>query len=167
MRTSSKAAFLQNSSHDAARIHCHALTLVEVMVIVAVLGLLIALLLPSLAKPRARSSRINCDNNLKQIGLSFRIWAADNGDRYPMQVPVNEGGTLELVPLGNVFPHFQILSNELNTPKVLACPKDRSRKAAANFLAGFNNAHVSYFVGLDAEEARPQMLLAGDSNLEV
>lgn len=156
----------RNPSRGVAHIRCRAMTLAEVLVVMAMLGLLIALILPALSKPTAKS-RINCGNNLKQVGLAFRIWSGDNGDQFPMSVSTNAGGTMELVSLGNVFPHVQVMSNELNTPKIVVCPQDLRRQAATNFLAGFTDAHISYFVGLDAEETQTQMLLAGDSNLEV
>jgi hypothetical protein len=83
--------------------------------------------------------RINCLNNLKQIGLAFKTWAIDNHDLYPFNAPTNTGGTLELCARGadgfdtNAAFHFQVMSNELSTPKILVCPKDPTRKVAANF----------------------------------
>lgn len=85
-----------------------ALTLIETLVVVAVLALLVALLVAALLPPRRRASRINCINNLKQVGLSFRLWANDNGGKFPMQVSLTNGGTMELVQSGTVFPHFQV-----------------------------------------------------------
>ena len=55
------------------------------------------------------------------------------------------------------------MSNVLSTPKILVCPAD-DRTPAASF-ARLKNQNVSYFVGLDAEETRPQMLLTGDRNV--
>jgi competence protein ComGC len=75
---------------------CHALTLVEVVVIIVLLLVVAALLLPALAKAKIREGP-NCANNLKQIGLAYRIWAGDNNDKYPMEISVTNGGTLELV----------------------------------------------------------------------
>ena len=143
-----------------------ALTLVEVLVMVAALTLLALCLLPALAKAKSKSGRINCVCNLKQIGLSFRIWAGDNKDRYPMRVFGTNGGTMQWVANGEVWPHFQVLSNELSTPRVLVCPADDHRTAAVDFTQ-FGNSNVSYFLSLDADETQPQMFLSGDSNLEV
>ena len=70
------------SSNQTSR----ALTLVEVLVIIAVLVVVAALLLPVLAITKRKSSRIGCVNNLKEIGLSFRVWEGDNGDKYPMGI---------------------------------------------------------------------------------
>ena len=138
-------------------------TLVGLLIIIAVIAILAAMLLPALASAKRKAQRINCVNNLKQDGLAFRIWEGDNGDKYPMAVSTNKGGTMEYAEDGNAFRHFQVMSNELSTPKILICPAD-DRTAAASF-ARLKNQNVSYFVGLDATEVRPQMLLTGDRNV--
>src|ERR1017187_8902413 len=138
-------------------------TLVGLFVIIAVIAILAAILLPALASAKRKAQRINCVNNLKQDGLAFRIWEGDNGDKYPRAVSTNKGGTMEYAEDGNAFRHFQVMSNELSTPKILICPAD-DRTAAASF-ARLKNQNVSYFVGLDATEVRPQMLLTGDRNV--
>ena len=138
-------------------------TLVGLIIIVAVLAILAAMLLPALASAKRKAKRIQCVNNLKQDGLAFRLWEGDNGDKYPMAVSTNKNGTMEYAEGGNAFRHFQVMSNELSTPKILVCPAD-DRTAAASF-AKLKNQNVSYFVGLDAEETRPQMLLTGDRNV--
>jgi prepilin-type processing-associated H-X9-DG protein len=138
-----------------------AFTLVGLLVIIAVLAILAAMLLPALARAKQKSRRINCVNNLKQDGLAFRLWSGDNNDFYPMGVSTNKGGTMEFA--GDVFRHFQVMSNELSTPKILVCPDD-NRTVAASF-ARLQNKNVSYFVGLDATDVRPQMLMTGDRNV--
>jgi prepilin-type processing-associated H-X9-DG protein len=143
-----------------------ALTLVDLLVAIAVVALLALVLVPALQRAKAKAGRICCTCNLKQIGLSFRIWAGDNKDRYPMRVFGTNGGTLEWVASGEVWPHFQVLSNELSTPYILVCSPDKNRTRAANFVH-FGNSNISYFVGLDTDETEPQMFLSGDSNLEV
>jgi prepilin-type processing-associated H-X9-DG protein len=157
-----------------------AFTFVEIMIVTLTILALAAFFLPAILNNRCVATRINCVNNLKQVGLSFRTWALDNADHNPMQVSVTNGGTMELVGTGRVFPHFQVMSNELSTPKILACPQDRSTdgKVATTFasvlqgtVAGVvpftNDNQVSYFVGVDATETAPTMLLTGDRNLGV
>jgi prepilin-type processing-associated H-X9-DG protein len=84
-----------------------------------------------------------------------------------MQLPSDSsnGGTMEFNLTGEVWRHFRILSNELSTPKVLACASDAARQPVSSFDEFTNNSHLSYFVGLDATEFRPQTILAGDRNL--
>ena len=138
-------------------------TLVALLVIIAVLAILAAMLLPVLAGAHDRARRIQCVNNLRECGLAFRIWAGDNRDLYPMAVSTNQGGTKEFNIGAGTFRHFQIMSNELNMPKILVCPAD-TRVAAAEF-AHLENQNVSYFVGLDANDTSPQRLLDGDRNV--
>jgi hypothetical protein len=82
-----------------------------------------------------------------------------------MSVSTNLGGTLEYVARGEMFRHFQVMSNELSTPKILVCPAD-VRQPANDFGPTFGNTNISYFVGVDADESKPQMLLSGDRNID-
>ena len=137
--------------------------MVSLVVIIAVLAVLAAMLLPALANAKRKSSKVGCVNNLKQCGLAFRIWEGDNNDKMPMAVPTAKGGSQEFDTGADTFRHFQVMSNELSTPKILVCPDD-TRTAAANFVH-LNNQNVSYFVGLDANDEFPQRFLDGDRNL--
>jgi prepilin-type processing-associated H-X9-DG protein len=142
-----------------------AFTRIELLVTVACVLLVLALLLPFLARSNARGSRINCVNGLKQTGLGFRCWAIDNNDHYPMRQSITNGGTMELVASGLVFPHFRVMSNELSTPRILVCPEDKNRTAATNFASGLADTNLSYFINVDAVEGNGSSLLCGDRNL--
>ncbi|OQB91762.1 MAG: hypothetical protein BWX84_01250 [Verrucomicrobia bacterium ADurb.Bin118] len=81
------------------------------------------------------------------------------------------GGTASFYNAANMTYHtYSVLSNELNTPKVVVCPADertaRTNFTTTGFMADFvNNLAISYFVGRDADETQPQMFLAGDRNI--
>lgn len=142
----------------------------DLLVVIATVGLLIVVLLglmPSGGGGKAKASRINCVSNIKQIGLAMRLWANDHAGKFPMAVSSEgtNGGTMEYSLNGEVWRHFQILSNELNNPKVLACTTDKRTKVT-DWKQLTNNAHLSYFAGLDADETRPQTILSGDRNLK-
>src|SRR5436305_1092870 len=137
-----------------------AFSLIELLVVVAMVLCVAAVYLPSIQRGPV-SQRINCVNNLKQIGLGFRTFSLDNQDCYPMQTPVTNGGTLELAAFGPAYLHFQVMSNELTTPKILACPEDKKRTAATNWVTDLFNGRISYFVGLAANETNSQMFLTG------
>jgi len=141
------------------------LTYKEVLVSVAVVVVLImVVVVPKLRESRAKAARISCLGNLKQISLGFRIWANDNGDLYPMLVPESEGGAMESVESGSLVRLFQVMSNELSVPKTLNCPADNRFEWITNW-ADLTTEHVSYAVGIDAHDFKPNMILAGDRNL--
>jgi hypothetical protein len=137
---------------------------VDVVVVIATIALAASVILPRLARPRARGHPITCVNNLKQIGLSMRMWSNEHEDKFPWRVPEKDGGTLEHATSEDVFRHFLAITNELNSPKVLVCPHDKKRTRVGTF-AGFSNNNVSYFVGLDADETKPNTILSGDRSI--
>ena len=143
-----------------------AMTLTEVVVVIALVMFLIMMLAPFPHRAR-RTGRIQCVYNLREIGLSYKIWSGDNNDKLPFQVSVINGGAMESVATGNVVILYQCMSNELSTPKILACPDDHAHPAATNFLGNFTAKNLSYFAGMDATLAQTQRVLAGDANLVI
>jgi prepilin-type processing-associated H-X9-DG protein len=139
-----------------------ALTLIELLVVIVCITILVGMLMPASSSP-GRAKQVMCQSNLKQIGIAFRTWDGDYGNKYPMSVPTDKGGSMEFGSGSSMFRHFQVMSNELNDPRVLICPAD-DRKWAADF-AHLNDNNLSFFVGLDADEGRPAMILSGDRNL--
>jgi len=142
------------------------ITKIEVLVVIVVLAILVAMVLPALLASKRRSSHIGCVDNLKQIALAFKTWAVDNGDKFPMQISMTNGGTMEFIASGNAFVHFQIMSNELTTTKILLCWNDKERANAISW-ENLNNQNVSYFVGVDATPTNSAAFLAGDRNLSL
>ena len=147
----------------------HAFAYAELLVIIGIIAVLAVMLVyvHVHSKPKrplqAEAQEIHCVNNLKQIGLAFRVWEGDQDNKYPMGVSTNRGGSREFDTGADTFRHFQVMSNELATPKILVCPAD-TRVAAADFVH-LNNQNVSYFVGLVATDVDPQRFLDGDRNI--
>jgi len=61
-----------------------AFTLIELLMVIAIIAILVAILLPVLSKARVSAQRTTCLNNLDQINHAIQLYAADNGDLLPM-----------------------------------------------------------------------------------
>ena len=146
-------------------------TLLELLCVIAIIAILAAMLLPALSQGGARARRVACANYLHEIGVAFHSFAHDHNSQFPMNVPMDAGGSQEFVQAGYqakglfyfAFRHFQTLSNELVTPKPLICPSDT--RLAANSFGSLSNDNVSYFAGLKADYSQPNSILAGDRNI--
>jgi len=68
-----------------------AFTLIEILVVLAIISILAALLLPALSSAKAKGRQVGCVNNLKQLGLGFQMYAADNEGRLPENTPAGRG----------------------------------------------------------------------------
>lgn len=150
------------------------LTLIELAVVIVCVFVIVVLILPALPTRPVHAERAACESNLKQVGIAFRTWEGDYGNKYPMSVSTNKGGSMEFGAGSEMFKHFQVMSNELYNPKVILCPSDDRHLVTSSVaadgstyldFANLSNRNISYFVGLDADETRPTMLLSGDRNL--
>jgi len=165
-----------------------AFTFIELLVVIAIIAMLVAVSLPALALAKPSAQRINCSNNLKQVGLSFRSFAIDHDGNMPQTLTGSQGGASENVgmrTLGTnqqtsrgVSKMFLCMSNQLSTPKILFCPAEyeSAYRQAAGTFAGvqtpgsnqvlyINDLNVSYFIGVEAQETSPRMFLTGDHNV--
>jgi len=67
-------------------------TLIELLVVIAIIAILAAMLLPALAKAKAKALNVQCVSNIKQVMLGVHLFAADNGDRMPFST-LKDGST--------------------------------------------------------------------------
>lgn len=140
-----------------------AFTWIELLVVLVTVVLLATLF--HLWKPQMRTKRTVCVNNLKVVGMATRLWIRDSMDGFAWTHPERHGGTMEYVNSAEVFRHFDVESNEFQTPKVLVCPSDPNRIQATGFGSQLSNSNISYFLCLDADMINIRLPLSGDRNI--
>ena len=145
-----------------------AFTLIELLVVIAIIAILAAMLLPVLAKAKGRAKDIYCVNNLKQTDLGLRIWAGDQGDKYPWQIDVSVGGSQNSPDWTD---NFRVASAQLINWKILTCPADTAKlakPAATSWQTLRGDVNVSYFVGTGTNTSvqnKVIVVLLGDWNV--
>jgi len=149
-----------------------AFTLLELFVVIALVALIAGLIPASITRSKPKAQRIKCSSNLKQIALSFKMYAGDHNERFPWESPDGQSAS---TAKQMVWQYFNTLSNELGSAKLLMCPGDITRleNRASDFTVGpeglsnptNKNSAVSYFLGVFASSNQSNALLTGDRNL--
>jgi len=138
-------------------------TIVELLIVIAIISFIAALLLPALSNAKSRSKGVAWITPLKQGGgIGPRMFANDNDDLFPWQLDVAKGGSLGSIDWTD---NFRAMSNELVTPKILACPSDNQKTQHDDWATLDGDKHISIFVGLEAQPSKPMTILAGDRNV--
>jgi prepilin-type N-terminal cleavage/methylation domain-containing protein len=157
-----------------------AFTLIEVLVVIAIIGTLASILLPVLSRSKNKANRVKCLNNLSQIAKSAMSFSTDNQGRLPWQLAPSiqreHFGANYAVTLGHIF-SVSALKEQIQGASILHSPCD-AELAAANETASANwssfNATkgkifpveaISYVLVRGADMGRPTTVLAGTRNL--
>jgi hypothetical protein len=161
-----------------ARRRRRAFTRVELCACLAAGALLALLALPALATSQSRGHVAQCLNNLRQMGRAVHVWAGDYQNQPPWRTPVQDGGLLQESGAqrpGNVWFDLLSMSNQLVTPRILACPGDAGVLVATDFTfnapggyasPAFRNLATSYILNLESFAEYPGGLLFGDRNAQ-
>lgn len=110
------------------RHHRPGFTLIELLVVLGIIGLLLALLMPALARVRAQAESVTCMSNLRQVGTLLQIYSNQNrgwvypvGDRDPITGAPKTFGTN--VPREERWPTY-VFDPKVWNPPILTCPSD-------------------------------------------
>jgi prepilin-type N-terminal cleavage/methylation domain-containing protein/prepilin-type processing-associated H-X9-DG protein len=112
-------------------------TLIELLVVIAIIAILAAILLPALARAREAARRAACQNNLKQFGIVFKMYAGEAGDMWPGRYVQYNKEAVASRGLWSSFDAPLVYPDYLTDPFISLCPSDGEAHNGKNTTSDF------------------------------
>lgn len=143
---------------------CGGFSLIELVIVVAIIGMLVAMTIPQWGRLKTRAQSVACVNNLRQVGIGVLSYVSDNNNTFPMIEPnpndpvydqeevTEEGKELQVKPMLEALEPYGV------TAGVLKCPTDIRR--SPSFYSSYNTSY-QWRVMVDDENAIAPAIYGG------